>query len=189
MITTDNTVQSYIKRANNLINLITQKVELPSELLVMFNDTLEFYKNNPQGDRNGEWSHLNVRYPYTSAIPGIISEIISIANILQEFENSKIIFAHDDISQDINNIDYWFVYNNRQFSVQVKTIRILKDRLASLPDKLHHITADLTSLVDIDERDHFLIPSTYNKHITTSTTRDHLISISVYYDNLKLNLY
>lgn len=156
MQTKDNSIESYINRATFIIQKITETVDIPIQIVNDFYDMLKEYHKKPNGDKNMLWHIFNIRYHYTKGIPGNISELISIANCIMEYQNCKIEVAQDEITQDIHKIDFFFTFEGITYSIQTKTIRILKGMLSTLPD-LRYITADYVSLIDIDGRDNFVI--------------------------------
>ncbi len=156
MRTKDNSIESYINRACSIIQDISNTVDLPNEIVNDFYDMLEEYRKKPNGDKNMPWHVFNIRYHYTKGIPGNISELISIANCMMEYSKCIIEIAHDDITQDLYKIDFFFTYNGKTYSIQTKTIRILKGELVTLPD-LTYISAEYVSLIDIDGKDNFII--------------------------------
>jgi hypothetical protein len=97
-----------------------------------------------------EFSKYNVRHGYVNSIIGRLAEIISMTYTNTKYGNIRDVFD-DKIDNVVRGIDYFYLHENTEVSVQVKTGRF-KGSILHLEQDWLKSQANVLHIVDIDDR-------------------------------------
>jgi hypothetical protein len=164
MVITDKSVNGYLTHAllwwDNVAKFIQHNPYYDLFEYVLLG-TLEAIRKNPDGDIHMEFEEFNPRYGYKTSTTAVISEVISMINLTNLYPDKTLIFATNKRDQSDRTIDFSLVGEDGAVTTyQTKTAQCKNNRIRIGKD-WDKIKTDYVCLVDIDNYDHWVIPTQY----------------------------
>lgn len=151
-----------LAKACNILTSLEDKndgTQTYNHIITHCKNTIHRVMNCPEGERNGPFTKENNRYGYKADIPAVLGETIVGLNLLTVY-GEPIKIAKTVENQVYKGIDLFIPINDTTQTVQVKTLRMVGGLVFGLEDlRKGPFITEWVSLVDIDDKEHFFIPT------------------------------
>ena len=175
-----NDYNAHIYRAHDIITSL--RPHLHPATLQMVKLQLKESERIGENTEGGDWNNNgNTRHSYHTVIPGMIAEMIAATNLQAEISGA-LVHAYERHTQVTKAIDFYI----GETSFQVKAVRFIGLQL-TVNSNWFKGEADYICLVDIDDREHYVVArQSIAPHVKCITKTELKNKAILFFNNRKL---